>query len=78
MSNETYLLNRQLAAAFGLPQRCRRAVLTLEAGELPRWELEVYATDVIRAGSLATQKDAAIAVLHIPFVLRLATAGGSE
>jgi hypothetical protein len=72
---EAQSLNAQLARAFGLPKRCRRAVLTLEVGELPRWELEVYAI-----GSTPTRfgasDDAVEQVLRIPFVLRRSTVEG--
>lgn len=33
-------LNAALARAFGLPSKTRRAVITLEAGQLPKIEIE--------------------------------------
>ncbi len=40
--NASYLLNQQFAAALGLPKGTRRATLYLEAGELPRLEVECF------------------------------------
>ncbi len=35
-------LLRELAAALGLPRNTRRATITLEAGQLPKIELEAW------------------------------------
>jgi hypothetical protein len=40
--NASYLLDQQFAAALGLPKGTRRATLHLEAGELPRLEVECF------------------------------------
>lgn len=37
--------NTAMAKALGLPKHTRRAVLTLEAGELPTLEVEMYIID---------------------------------
>jgi len=66
-------LNVQLAHAFGLPKHCRKAVLTLEYGQAPRWELEVFALPTVDNRTLRDPAEAAPEILRIPFVLRLAT-----
>lgn len=73
---EAQTLNAQIARAFGLPARCRRAVLTLEVGELPRWELEVFAYGPMAMREAVTPEDAVSQVLRIPFVLRRSAAEG--
>jgi len=40
MSKSPHQLNRDLALALGLPKFTTRAVLTLQAGEMPRLEVE--------------------------------------
>lgn len=40
MSKSPHELNRDLALALGLPKSATRAVLTLQAGEFPRLEVE--------------------------------------
>jgi hypothetical protein len=40
MSKSPHQLNRDLALALGLPKSTTRAVLTLQAGEMPRLEVE--------------------------------------
>lgn len=41
MSSSGFDLNRDLAAALGLPKSTRKAVLTIEAGRIPKLELEL-------------------------------------
>lgn len=41
MSSSGVDLNRDLAEALGLPKSTRKAVLTLEAGRVPKLELEL-------------------------------------
>lgn len=41
MSSAGVDLNRDLAEALGLPKSTRKAVLTLEAGRVPKLELEL-------------------------------------
>lgn len=42
MSKSPHELNRDLALALGLPKTTTRATLYLEAGELPRLEVECH------------------------------------
>ncbi len=71
MDFEALKLNEQLARAFGVPKHCRKAVLTLQVGELPRWDLEVLAIGASEPTALVDPEEVAAAVQRIPFVLRL-------
>ena len=63
-------LNAELAKALGLPKHTLRAVLVLQAGELPRLELTMHATNL--AGNLVLEGAGAAARLaKVKFMLRL-------
>lgn len=63
-------LNRQLAEALGLPRMTTRAVLTLEAGELPTLSVETIAQ--VDARRYVGQGPMDVAKLkRVPFILRL-------
>lgn len=62
------LVTRDLAKALGLPGNTRRAVLTLEVGQLPRLEIETLpSVQPQRLGDVLDPR----AVAAVPFVTRL-------
>lgn len=77
MSRDKVIAGRQLTAdlarALGLPKRTKKAVLTLEAGELPTLELTLHATD--SNGRLVLEADpgdpVAKRVAQVQFMVRL-------
>lgn len=77
MSRDKVIAGRQLTAdlvkALGLPKHTKKAVLTLEAGELPTLELTMHATDT--NGRLVLEADpgdpVAKRVAQVQFMVRL-------
>ena len=68
MSSSGVDLNRDLAEALGLPKSTRKAVLTLEAGRVPKLELELL--PAIDPQSLAPSDVDALRAVR--YVVRLA------
>lgn len=64
-------LNNQFAAALGLPRNTRRAVLTLEVGEIPKLLIETMVLPTAREVPGVAGIDAALSVKQIPFMVRL-------
>lgn len=77
MSRDKVIAGRQLTAdlakALGLPKHTKKAVLTLEAGELPTLEMTMHATDT--NGRLVLEADpgdpVAKRVAQVQFMVRL-------
>lgn len=63
----TPAITRELARALGVPPNARRAVLTLEVGELPRLDCELLPS---RTPTYHTSLDPA-AVAALPYILRM-------
>lgn len=62
------VLTAELARALGLPKHARKAVLTLEAGQLPTLDIECLASRVGMGDAGPISPDA---VRAVPFMLRL-------
>jgi hypothetical protein len=66
MPDQAHNVTAKLARALGVPATARRAVLTLEVGELPMLDVEMYASDQEQRDGPDASKVAAV-----PFMLRL-------